>query len=106
MATPTYKPTRIYPWQQKPKDQSPGPPSPAQIVEPVPRLALTMQEVAIALSISVGTLNKLVQSGEGPPSFIVPGGRLRRFPTDAVRRWVNAQVGETGPPNEPPRTDC
>lgn len=59
----------------------------------------------MALGISVGTLNRLVQSGKGPPSFIVPGGRLRRFPTDAVRRWVNAQVEETEPLTAPARTD-
>jgi excisionase family DNA binding protein len=109
MANPMSKPKILYPWLQKPNEQlsaPPPPPPPAQNVEPVPRLALTIHEVAMALSISVGTLNKLVQSGKGPPSFIVPGGRLRRFPTDAVRRWVNAQVGETEPSIEPPRTDC
>lgn len=106
MAIPTYKPKILYPWLQKPNEQPAAPPPPAQNIEPVPRLALTIHEVAMALSISVGTLNKLIQSGKGPPSFIVPGGRLRRFPTDAVRRWVNAQVGETKAMNNPPTTDC
>lgn len=105
MAIPTYKPKILYPWLQKPNEKPSAPPPPAQNVEPVPRLALTIHEVAMALSISVGTLNKLIQSGKGPPSFIVPGGRLRRFPTDAVRRWVNAQVRESEPPNKPPVTD-
>ena len=104
MAIPTYKPKILFPWLQKPNEQLSAPP-PAQNVEPVPRLALTIHEVAMALSISVGTLNKLTQSGKGPPSFIVPGGRLRRFPTDAVRRWVNAQVEETEPLSAPARTD-
>ena len=105
MANPTYKPKILFPWLQKPNEQLSAPPPPAQDVEPVPRLALTIHEVAMALSISVGTLNKLIQSGKGPPSFIVPGGRLRRFPTDAVRRWINAQVEGTEPLGEPARTD-
>ena len=106
MAISTSKPKILFPWLQQPNEQLSATPPPAQNVEPVPRLALTVHEVAMALGISVGTLNKLVQSGKGPPSFIVPGGRLRRFPTDAVRRWLNAQVGETEPSIESSRTDC
>jgi hypothetical protein len=63
MAIPTYKPKIRYPWLQKPNEQPAAPPPPAQNVEPVPRLALTIHEVAMALNISVGTLNKLINPG-------------------------------------------
>ena len=75
----------------------------AKITAEVPKLAMTARELAAATSLSVSTIAGLVRAGKGPPSFVVPGGRLRRFPVDGARQWVADLAEQSEPSQEPNR---
>jgi excisionase family DNA binding protein len=78
-----------YPWLASPQThQAPPPAAGAVTAAPVPRLALTTQELAAAIGVSPGTITTMVRAGTAPPSMIIPNGRLRRFPVDGAREWL------------------
>lgn len=73
---------------------------PTKSIAPVPRLALSIDELAAALGVSPRTIATWVKDGSAPPSFIQ--GRLRLFPTDGVSNWLAQQVQDAdsnGTPN-------
>jgi len=51
---------------------------------PVPRIALTRDEAAIALGISLKSFTRHV----APDLPVVRRGRLRLYPVDGIERWV------------------
>ena len=57
-------------------------------VLPVPRYALTRQEAAASLGMSVGTFERRVQ----PFIKVVPCGRLVLVPPPEIERWINANA--------------
>jgi hypothetical protein len=71
----------------------PSPPQwPQTLVAPVPRVTLMPREAAQALGVSEGTLAGWFRARIGPPSFVVPGGRLRLYPVDGLREWAAAHA--------------
>jgi len=88
-----------YPWKAKP-----GPAGTAtatavakpQIVAQVPRVCLSPREAAAALGISTGTLETLRRAGQGPPSFVLPGGRRRLYPVDLLIRYAAERAAADG----------
>lgn len=62
---------------------------PVQPVEPVPRIALTPAETALAIGRSERTVASLIKDGT-IPSFRV--GNCRLVPVDALRAWANGKV--------------
>ena len=68
--------------------------TPVHPVAKVPRLALSMREVAESLGISQRTLAGWVADGTAPPSF--HRGRLRLFPVAALEAWLLNQAREAG----------
>jgi hypothetical protein len=58
----------------------------------IPRLAYTADELAVAVGISLGSLNGWIRAGDHPPFFVAPGGRTRIFPLDTAREWLRAKV--------------
>lgn len=65
-------------------------PAPARFeppdIDPVPRLALTIDEAAQSIGISQRSLNNLISAGAGFPVMRV--GRRVLIPTDELRRWL------------------
>lgn len=65
-----------------------------KLVAPVPRVALSPLETAQALGVSEGTLATWEREGTGPPSFVMPGGRLRFYPVTLLHEWAAARARE------------
>jgi len=65
-------------------------------VEPVPRVALTLEETAEALSISSRTLRNWIKAGDGPPVF--RQGQIVRVPVSPLQQWIadRATAGAEG----------
>ena len=68
--------------------------TPVHPVATVPRLALSMREVAESLGVSERTVAQWVSAGVAPPSF--RQGRLRLFPVAAVEAWLLDRTREAG----------
>lgn len=51
---------------------------------------LRAEDVMMLLGISRSGLDRLIASGEGPPSIRV--GRLRRWPAAAVKEWIATKL--------------
>jgi excisionase family DNA binding protein len=81
-----------YPWQQadpsKPSAAVPDPPRPKVQAEPIPRLAISIPELAAALSVSTGTVQGWLRNGTAPPHIRTPEGRRILFPVKAVELWL------------------
>jgi len=58
-----------------------------------PRL-LTAREAAEALAVQVETFRRLCIQGDGPP-FVVVGHR-KRFPEDALAKWIRSRLVTEG----------
>jgi len=58
---------------------------------PIPRLALTREEAAAALGMSLDSFERHVQ----PALRIVRLGRMRLVPVDELRRWVDENAART-----------
>jgi hypothetical protein len=54
-------------------------------VAPIPRLALTREEAAAALGMSLDSFERHVQ----PTLRLVRRGRMRLVPIDELRRWLS-----------------
>jgi excisionase family DNA binding protein len=80
--------TNRYPWLASPQTSTVQSAAGTVTAAPVPRLALTTQELAAAIGVSPGTITTMVRAGTAPPSMIIPNGRLRRFPVDGAREWL------------------
>ncbi|MCY2991316.1 MAG: hypothetical protein NTY19_26095 [Planctomycetota bacterium] len=85
MTTNTARP--MFPWQKSATPPA-APPVATITAAPVERLAMTVGELAKAIGVSVGTVLAMSRRGDGPPSAVLPQGRLRRYPVDGVRRWL------------------
>lgn len=59
-------------------------------VAEVPRLALSIRELATSLGVSARSVAGWVADGTGPPSFVQ--GRLRLFPLDTAREWLEQRA--------------
>ena len=79
----------------------PEPPRPALSPAPVPRLALSIREVASALGVSVATVQSWQRAGIAPPSFVLPATKRRLFPLLAVERWLLDRAAEAGVDQDP-----
>ncbi len=79
-----------YPWKNKGTPGTATVPAVAKptLVAQVQPICLSGHAAAAALSISKGTLETLERRGEGPPSFVLPGGRRRLYPVDLLIRWA------------------
>ena len=71
-------------------------------LEPIPRLALTVEEAALALSLSPRTVQQLVADGKLPA---VKVGRRVLLPVAGLERWLteNSAGGSGVPPEEKDR---
>ncbi len=90
-------PVPRFPW----KEARQAPAAPVTVREPaivaqVPRVALSGRGAAAALSISLSTMAALERNGDGPPSFVLPGGRRRLYPLDLLIRWAADQAAAAG----------
>ena len=61
------------------------------VERPLPRLALTKPEAAASLGISVDSFERYVQ----PHVRIVRRGRMRLYPVEELRRWLDANAALT-----------
>jgi hypothetical protein len=61
---------------------------PGRPVQPVPRYALTRQEAAASLGMSVDTFERRVQ----PFIKVVPCGQLVLVPPAEIERWIKANA--------------
>lgn len=64
--------------------------TPSAPTSPIPRLALSVRELAESLGVSERTVAGWTASGEGPPSLTM--GRLRLYPVAAVQTWLLARA--------------
>jgi predicted DNA-binding transcriptional regulator AlpA len=55
-------------------------------VSAIPRLAVSVRELAESVGVSERTMAGRVADGDAPPSFLF--GRLRLFPVAAVQTWL------------------
>lgn len=55
----------------------------------LPRL-MTTRMLSTALGLPIWRLNELALGSKGPPFIRI--GRTRRYPEDAVRRWIEEQA--------------
>ena len=60
---------------------------------PIPRLALTREEAASALGMSLDSFERHVQ----PTIRLLRLGRMRLIPIRELDRWVDAHAGQTLP---------
>lgn len=58
---------------------------------PIPRLALTREEAALAIGMSVDSFERHVQ----PTLRLVRRGRLRLVPVSELARWLDANAENT-----------
>ena len=65
---------------------------PVAPVAEVPRLALSVRELATSLGVSERSLASWTKDGRGPPSCKV--GNLRLYPVDGCRQWLLDQARE------------
>lgn len=64
--------------------------------EPVPRLALTREELAASLGVSDRTISAMTANGELPyVRFGAAGGRIL-YPVDLLRRWLTERAKGEG----------
>jgi excisionase family DNA binding protein len=62
---------------------------------------LTKRQVAELLQVSVSTVERMMRRGTAPPSFVLPGGRARRWLKRDVLRWIESQRGDPGASSSP-----
>jgi excisionase family DNA binding protein len=63
----------------------------AQSIAPVPRVALTREEAAAALGMSLTAFEQYVQ----PELRLIRRGRLRLVPVTELQRWVESAAERT-----------
>ena len=61
------------------------------VTAPIPRLALTREEAAFALGMSLNSFERHVQ----PTIRMVRLGRMRLVPVAELDRWLNEHAGRT-----------
>ena len=90
--------SRYFPWldtsAKQPVDRV-DLPRPKVVAEPIPRLALGIDELAVALGVSPGTVRSWRKNKTGPPNFRTPDGRRILFPISAVEEWLRGQATGT-----------
>lgn len=100
----TLSPEALYPWLA-PGDSPASPaaePAPAlPPVSAVPRLALTVAELAEAVGVSSSTIVGWLRRGEAPPHLRLPGNRLIRFPVASVERWLLDRAADADVDQDP-----
>jgi len=78
-----------YPWQRSAAPATPpAPQKPPTITAAVQRVTLRPSEAAAAIGVSKATLATWERSGDGPPSFTAPDGRLRLYPVAQLVQWA------------------
>jgi len=67
-------------------------------VAPVPRLALSLEEVAQAVGLCSKTVSALIHDGR---LLSVRVGTRHLVPVSEIQRWLDAEAGQAGSEGEP-----